>query len=136
MEPENYYLPMRQCLAAAVFHSCDIFDSFDASLLAQLKLVTNLDIDIRYPSSRETCVNISEKIFIDDLSMHPNTVWALKGLKAIKSYKDYEIDTYSQSGLSEVNVNSTYLRRPLSSFQLNIKYQYLNTGSCCELGYC
>jgi tetratricopeptide (TPR) repeat protein len=69
MEPEHFYIPLRQCLGAVLLHkaySAKYSESFGQYLLSQAR-----------------------DAFQVDLTDHPNNIWAIKGLSLTDSATEY-----------------------------------------------
>lgn len=101
MEPENYYFPMRQCLGGAMF----------------LQYLSNLSyVDKPHDDLRKI-----EKIYQDDLRVHPNNYWTLKGLQRLKTFTDI------------IDDKITHVR---DTSKNGDRFAIISPSLCCELGLC
>lgn len=116
MEPENHYLPMRQCLGASLMMQ------WQAQVKqAEAKQFIHGEVNVSYASDPGALQAEIKKVFAEDLRAHPRNFWALQGLQSLRllgggGQKDHA------AGISRSADHSEWRR--------------LAASSCCELGAC
>lgn len=155
MEPENFYLPLRQCLGAV--------HVMKARKMNQQRQSLNININ------KEEVIKELEKardIFFQDLKNHPFNAWSLRGLiqalTMIKSLSDENVielisplplsssanandSRYLRSFHGEQESFSSYWHQDIGTMSILELTSLLEViwrgsdsyqGSCCELGLC
>jgi hypothetical protein len=145
MEPEHFYLPLRQCLAALYLAKAADFDKQDGG-----------SESLRY-------LQMAINTYLIDLKIHPHNGWSLKGIATALAKQRIENLTHSAAANTTVPSLRGILRESSSIEQfgaitLTLHLQSDETqdsemsyfddygkhwkagisisGSCCELGYC
>jgi hypothetical protein len=113
MEPENFYLPVRQCLAAVHLFAC------------QYGISSN---------GNDVCnVSIAMALYREDLEVHPKNDWAELGLQRAADYMTDTKTTKRQRKMGSVSMNDDV---KLAMRRRTLTGQRTYIGSCCELGLC
>lgn len=127
IEPESFYLPVRQCLAAAYW----------SAAMFHLEVDHSAPMFVRY-------LQLAEETYLDDLKHHPKNGWSLKGLETILKTKNSH-GFILQNSTQSVSRHLRHLEATKEAALLEITRIQLQAwraadwpikGSCCELGHC
>jgi len=106
-EPEHFYLPVRQCLGAAL-------------------LMAFTDSKKRSGRVNERFLQGAEDAYRKDLHEHPNNPWSMRGMAL--ALDSYENKTQFLAFESKIE-SKLYLRSHGEDF-------FNAAGTCCEIGHC
>ena len=111
-EPASFYLPLRQCLAAALVHHAKILGAGAGAGAGAGGKGSTVPVSV--------FLDDAQQLYRDDLREHPHNVWSLRG----------------QQTLAALSLSLSSSEKGGSSLEAAGEPALRGTSSCCEIGLC
>lgn len=121
-EPASFYLPLRQCLAAALVHQAQTLGAGGGGGGKE---------GADRASSVSLLLDEAQRLYREDLREHPHNVWSLRGQKSLAALS-LPVSLSSSGTVS----SSSGKKQKVSSVAEAGEPVLRGTSSCCEIGLC